>query len=236
MENIEQKLKAKFPQDELKSRILRSGLNQKTGKIWAEIALYVDARQIQDRLDEVVGFANWKTEYTTSDKGVVCNLILKINGEWIGKQNGSDYSDIEAFKGGISGALVRAGVDWGIGRYLYDCKNIYAEISDTKKDGWNYAKDKKSDKEFYWRVPKLPDHFLPEVKKVETPKVEKIKPETLEIISEMITEAINLGFTPKAKSQNIESWTEKQAGEYIGKLQVKITQLKKDKGLLKTTI
>ena len=41
------------------------------------------------------------------------------DGEWIGKSDGADDSNIEAAKGGLSAALKRAAVQWGIARYLY---------------------------------------------------------------------------------------------------------------------
>lgn len=225
MNKLEQGLKEKFNQQDLQARVLRSGV-KKDGKVWAVLALYIDSRQVQERLDEVVGFNNWRTEYITSDKGVICNLLLKIDGEWVGKQDGSDYSDIEAFKGGISGALRRAAVMWGIGRYLYDLTDIYADISETKKDGYNYAKDSKSGKEFYWAVPKLPAEALPEKKEI---KPNLISADNIEIISQLTNEALNLGFIPKyhREKQDITKWTEEKASEMIGKLTVKVEELKR---------
>jgi hypothetical protein len=38
---------------------------------------------------------------------------------WIAKQDVSENTDYEGIKGGVSGALRRAAVQWGIGRYLY---------------------------------------------------------------------------------------------------------------------
>src|SRR4051812_24990379 len=47
---------------------------------------YVDARVIQDRLDEVLGVEGWQDEYKCLEDGsVVCRLRLRLGEEWISK-------------------------------------------------------------------------------------------------------------------------------------------------------
>jgi len=47
---------------------------------------YVDARVIQDRLDEVLGVENWQDEYDSlPDGSVVCRLRLRLGDEWVTK-------------------------------------------------------------------------------------------------------------------------------------------------------
>src|ERR671923_2853073 len=47
---------------------------------------YVDARVIQDRLDEVLGVEGWQDNYKClPDGSVVCRLRLRLGGEWITK-------------------------------------------------------------------------------------------------------------------------------------------------------
>src|SRR5207237_2741861 len=49
---------------------------------------YVDARVIQDRLDDVLGVEGWQDEYEVlPDNSVVCRLRLKIGGEWVMKMD-----------------------------------------------------------------------------------------------------------------------------------------------------
>src|SRR5690348_1171740 len=49
---------------------------------------YVDARVIQDRLDEVLGAVNWQDEYEfLPDGSVLCRLRLRLGGEWITKMD-----------------------------------------------------------------------------------------------------------------------------------------------------
>ena len=80
---------------------------------------YIDARDVMKRLDDVLGVENWQDKYTAVDGGFVCELSIKIGDDWITKSNGANNTKIEAVKGGISSALKRAAVNWGIGRYLY---------------------------------------------------------------------------------------------------------------------
>lgn len=80
---------------------------------------YVDARDVMKRLDDVMGSENWSDTYVPVDGGFICELSLRINGEWIKKSNGANNTKVEPIKGGLSGALKRAAVNFGIGRYLY---------------------------------------------------------------------------------------------------------------------
>jgi hypothetical protein len=127
----------------------------KNGKPWAMILCYVQARAIQNRLDEVFGPMNWKDEYRFEQNGVICRLSVYCNEkkEWISKENGSPETDIESFKGGISGAFKRvASSGYGIGRYLYELDTTFAECSMTKQKGYKQAKTK-DNQYFYWKVP-----------------------------------------------------------------------------------
>src|SRR5690242_1373561 len=47
---------------------------------------YIDARLIQDRLDEVLGVENWQDRYEIlGDGSVMCRLRVKLAGHWITK-------------------------------------------------------------------------------------------------------------------------------------------------------
>lgn len=79
---------------------------------------YIDARDVQTRLDQVVGAANWQNTYD-AESGV-SSLGIKIEGEWIWKSDIGKAGAIEADKSKASDALKRAAVLWGIGRHIYD--------------------------------------------------------------------------------------------------------------------
>jgi hypothetical protein len=80
---------------------------------------YIDARDVMKRLDTVMGADNYQTKYIPLDGGFICELSLKIGGEWITRSDGANNTKVEPIKGGISSALKRAANAWGIGRYLY---------------------------------------------------------------------------------------------------------------------
>src|SRR5438270_5425350 len=49
---------------------------------------YVDARVIQDRLDDVLGVEGWQDEYTPlPDGSVVCRLQIRLGEHWITKMD-----------------------------------------------------------------------------------------------------------------------------------------------------
>lgn len=119
-------------EDHLEWRALRSGL--KNGKPWAIVAPYIQSRAIMARLDEVCGQEGWQVQHTVEDKGIITSIGIYIGGEWIWKSDGAGFTDVESFKGGISDGLKRAGVPWGIGRYLYDLPTpMFAEFDDHGK-------------------------------------------------------------------------------------------------------
>jgi hypothetical protein len=99
---------------------------------------YVDARAIQDRLDEALGVAGWQDEYEClPDGSVVCRLRLKINGEWITKMDVGGQSEQpdegDRRKAAFSDALKRAAVKFGIGRYLYRQEAQWVDYDAQKK-------------------------------------------------------------------------------------------------------
>ena len=82
--------------------------------------VYIDARDVMDRLDTVFGIDGWQTKYEYLGGRMICNLSLRFDLEWITKSDGAGDSNIEGEKGGISDSLKRAAVLLGIGRYLYN--------------------------------------------------------------------------------------------------------------------
>lgn len=159
-EEISARLKAYFPENELEWRVQQAGKTA-SGKPYAMVLCYVQARAIENRLDEVVGFENWQNEIRVEGENIIARLGLRIAGDWVWKENGASQTDIEAFKGGISGAIKRvASSGFGIGRYLYELPATFAECSLNKMDGWNAAKLKTGEK-YWWKTPRIPAEFLP---------------------------------------------------------------------------
>lgn len=146
------------------------------GKIWVKALAYFDARDGMDRLDEVIGPDNWSDSYRKEGESVICRLGIRTGYQtasgdpiWVYKEDASDETDIEAVKGGMSGAFKRACVKWGIGRYLYDLKEGFANVCDKSAEGAIYANTEKLGV-FYWQPPRLPDWALPEIERNKGPQ------------------------------------------------------------------
>jgi hypothetical protein len=169
---ITQLLKAPFDPFDIEWRVQSVG---KTGggKLWAIVIPYVTNRAIQERLDEVCSVEGWKNEFTDTpnSKGVLCGISIKFkngeNEEWITKFDGAEETAVEAVKGGLSSAMKRAAVQWGIGRYLYRLEAVIltpldkqpAEMADyimtpVKIEGKRTR--------IYFKRPNLPKWAIPE--------------------------------------------------------------------------
>src|SRR5215204_3293310 len=99
---------------------------------------YIDARLIQDRLDEVVGVENWEDAYKIlPDGSVMCRLRVKLGDRWITKTDvgsPSEQPDLgDRLKAAFSDALKRAAVKFGIGRYLYRLPAQWVDYDPQKR-------------------------------------------------------------------------------------------------------
>jgi hypothetical protein len=142
---------------------------------------YIDARVVQNRLDDVVGAGNWKNSYSeviVNGKllAVRCALAVKVEGEWVEKEDGAHLDNIETFdqaekaiKGVYSDALKRAAVQWGIGRYLYEFDAPWVELDNGR----------------ILMVPRLPNEMLPENEHVAAPTKPVTKPAATEVKQEV---------------------------------------------------
>lgn len=121
-----EQLKAPFPVESLHWRMGK--LNAKGDK--ALMLVYIDARDVMDRFDEVFG-SHWADDY----KEVMGRLVCTITIDGISKSDGAGDTNFEAEKGGLSDAFKRAAVKWGVGRYLYDASkyNTWVAYSEDKK-------------------------------------------------------------------------------------------------------
>ena len=149
-------LREMFAPFDIEWRIQSTGTSN--GKKWGRVLAYVTNRAIMDRLDDAVGADRWRNEFELwGSKGVKCGISIKIGDEWVTKYDGAEETNVEATKGGFSASMKRAGVQWGIGRYLYNLEATFVDFRDTKGDGYiNYVKDMG-----YWKEPSLPTWALP---------------------------------------------------------------------------
>lgn len=163
-EEIINKLRAPFSADRIEWRLQSSGEKQ-DGSIWAKCLCYIDNRAAMERLDDVYGM-NWShsEEFKQIGNQAVCTVTITIEsprgetsslfpyrtvtGSCAVEANG----DIDPFKSAASGAMKRAVVNLGIGRYLYDLPEAWAIIDQNGK----YDGKTKNGTRFRWNPPQLP--------------------------------------------------------------------------------
>ena len=136
---IHEDLKKPFKADQIKQRVGSTNFDKTKGLVLN----YIDARDVMERLDEVVGFENWQTRYKDIKGNLFCGIGIKIGEDWVWKYDAGAESNTEKEKGEASDSLKRAGVQWGIGRFLYDIParwlslETYEYKGETKVKGFN---------------------------------------------------------------------------------------------------
>lgn len=148
MSDIFDQLKAPFPPERIHWRI---GSKSRDGTK-ARLLAYLNARDVMERLDEVVGPENWSDSYTETPKRLICTLRVCFgrdefdgHSRWIEKSDGAGDTNMEGEKGGLSDAFKRAAVKFGIGRYLYDTESPWVTLDERGNipkdfDGKKYLK------------------------------------------------------------------------------------------------
>lgn len=164
------KLKDPFDPFDIEWRVQSAG-ETKHGKLWAIVVPYVDNRAIQERLDDVCGVDGWYNQYQyPTEKSVICGISIKFqdgqNTNWITKWDGAEETAIEAVKGGLSNAMKRTAVQWGIGRYLYKLEAVIItpvdkQPTDTSDYIMAQVKLNNVKKRLWFKRPKLPIWALP---------------------------------------------------------------------------
>lgn len=185
------KLTDRFDEKDISWKTLQNSWNE--GKPYALMTPFVNASAIQERLDEVLGWENWKTEYEVKQidgyKYVVCILSCRTkDGEWISKQNVCEITEKKEnnnapdnpIKSAYSGAFKRVALEFGIGRYLKNIKKYSPQCSESFPRGENAVRcyDKQSGKTFYAIIPTLEEDTPQPKKEIEKPQVEKKEEKT----------------------------------------------------------
>ena len=97
---------------------------------------YIDARDVFNRLDSVIGPANWQDSIkrVNDDGSVIIALSLRVEGEWLTKEdvgypnNPGAGVEEEPLKAAVSDGIKRAAVHFGIGRFLYELPPTWTEV------------------------------------------------------------------------------------------------------------
>lgn len=156
-----------FSADDIEWRVARQWPKGESAA--CTVLAYITNRAIMNRLDEVCGPANWMNtqqqikELRPGHFTIQVGISIKIGDDWVTKYDVAEPTGIEPAKGGFSGAMKRAGAQWGIGRYLYFLSEEYPKTSSQARDGWMKAKYDKGGQAIYywWEIPNLPSWAVP---------------------------------------------------------------------------
>lgn len=103
------------------------------------LVAYVDARQVSDQLDEILGPENWASDYKEVSGSLFAGIGILTENGWVWRWDAGTESDIEAEKGEASDAFKRAAVKWGLGRFLYNLKTVKTGSIKDGRGKWQPA-------------------------------------------------------------------------------------------------
>jgi len=138
--------------NELKKEIPFKWRVQSANQYGASCVAYIDARQVQDLLDEVCGEHNWQCKYEEHKGNLFCSIGINIDdnpNDWVWKSDCGVESNVEKQKGEASDAFKRAAVMWGVGRFLYsmpiiklkNVKEFNGRYYPVNKNGYKLSND-----------------------------------------------------------------------------------------------
>lgn len=140
---------------ELKKEIPFKWRVQSANQWGASCVAYIDARDVQDLLDEVCGPQNWQCKFSEHKGNLFCEIGIRqsfddepiLEDIWVWKSDCGTESNVEKQKGEASDAFKRAAVMWGIGRFLYS-KTI-VKLPTKEKNGKHVPYSEKSGRYIY---------------------------------------------------------------------------------------
>lgn len=179
---IQQALQADTPPEEIRWKPQEFREYPEGSGKWTALAFaHVDARFVQNRLDEALGPFGWQTVVKVEAGLLMVGISIKPSGidEWIVKWD-TGQDDPQRVSGGIGGgrglfsqSFKRAGYQWGIARDLYDlptprCKvEVYrtrgggVALSSWVDDPWGMAESPETGRTHKSRVDQVQDVIKP---------------------------------------------------------------------------
>lgn len=114
----------------------------------ATVMSYIDQRDLMDVLDSYCEYG-WEKDYKEISGNVYCMIGVKMpDGTTHWRSDCGVESQADKEKGQASDAAKRAGVNWGVGRFLYDKPIQYVPTNGIKADA-----DKIDGQKVYKRFP-----------------------------------------------------------------------------------
>lgn len=98
---------------------------------------YITNRCVMQRFDDQFGWSGWQNEIKEIDGGFLCTITAILpGGEIVKKTDGASRTAVEPVKGGISDAMKRCAVQFGLGRALYDFPKVLIQTTDKYIPDW----------------------------------------------------------------------------------------------------
>lgn len=98
---------------------------------------YITNRCVMQRFDDQFGWAGWQNEIKEIEGGFLCTITAVLpGGEVVKKTDGASRTAVEPVKGGISDAMKRCAVQFGLGRALYDFPKVMIQTTDKYIPNW----------------------------------------------------------------------------------------------------
>jgi len=98
---------------------------------------YIDARDVAERLDEVVGPDKWAVDHKQVNDQLLTGVGILTDTGWVWKWDlgmvEREGDEAMSAKGSLSDGLKRAAVLWGIGRYLYRLPKTWVNYDEQKR-------------------------------------------------------------------------------------------------------
>ena len=129
-----------------------------------KVLAYLDARDVMERFDQVHP-NSWQCIHYDCGGKMACKIGIDtslsidgavIQGGWVWRSDGAGETNIEAEKGAFSGAFKRAAVMWGVGRYLYDLKDVWVPCDPQgnfkQSDCWKFAEKQDDLQSLAWQA------------------------------------------------------------------------------------
>ena len=107
-----------------------------TDKAKTLVVPYLNNRAVMERFDKAFGISGWQSHFEQIEGGFICRITAEIDGKFVTKSDGANRTDIEPVKGGISDAMKRCAVQFGLGRSLYNYPKIYLTGDHKYIPGW----------------------------------------------------------------------------------------------------
>ena len=102
--------------DDLKKEIPFKWRVQSSNKWGAQCVAYIDARDVQDLLDDVCGAVNWQVKYKEHKGNLFASIGIFATEGWVWKEDCGTESNVEKQKGEASDAFKRSRCNVGRGK------------------------------------------------------------------------------------------------------------------------